>query len=163
MGFIRHLVPELKFTLTRAFGAIDDRQLAQHIVDLNEEAAGIEALNEFADCRDIQDFSAMTSEGLFRASTLERDQPRTAGSVMCLLVDNPASYGMAKAYATMVSDYRSRTFVSYSLDEALDFMEYSSEDTARLRDLVETTRQSDLATLSAGDASDECRQVRGPE
>ncbi|MCP4642533.1 MAG: hypothetical protein GY851_18965 [bacterium] len=150
MGFTRHLVPELKFVLTRIRGVLDDQQLAQHVADLNREAAAIEGLRELADCRDVQDFSRMTSEGLFRASELERDQPRTAGSVICLLVDSPATYGMAKAYATMVSDYRARTLVSYSLDETLEFMEYSSEDAARLRELIETTRELDTGAPGAG-------------
>jgi len=111
------------FVLTLIYGKLTNEELASHVLEMNKEYADIEGLREVADCRYLTDVSEITGNGLLGSAHLEEGSSRTRHGRGVIVVASEHIYGMARMFATISSQYRDESTVTYSMDEALKLMQ----------------------------------------
>ena len=137
MAITLHYKREMNFVLTRVFGEINDHQAKEHVLKLNEVAKNEKALNEIADCRNLNNFDKASVQGIFYAAALEQGQQRAIGGMLIIVVATDVIFRLARAYAIGAGDVRKEIIVTKSMEEAIQKLDYSDSDKEIIRRFIE--------------------------
>lgn len=122
MAIERIYYPEENFVLTLIYGKLTNADLGRHVIEMNREYSGIEGVREVADCRYITDVSELSGDGLLGSARMENGSSRVRHGRGAIVVASQHIYGLARMYAAISAQIRAESRVTYSLDEALDWM-----------------------------------------
>jgi len=126
MAIERIYYAEENFVLTLIYGKLTNADLARHVIEMNREYSDIEGVREVADCRYITDVSELSGDGLLGSARMEEGSSRVRHGNGAIVVASEHIYGLARMYAAISSQVRAESRVTYSMDEALDWMQIES-------------------------------------
>ena len=144
------LLPEFNFVYTFFQGRVEDLQIRAWTDRMNKD------LEEFSSCREIIDlsgdidFSGLSSEALTQAGSRERERPTAGSGPLAILVSTPLSFGLARAYSTLIGEARTQVRIFYSLDECIALMGLSECQSARLKTQLRMKGLDASASKGAG-------------
>ena len=133
MGISRYYLEGHKFMLTKISGELNDKNLMQHVIDLNKETKEVLNLRELADLREIKSLEKLTVQGTVNCSKAEENRPE---SLLAILVpeSNVVLYGMSRAYQMFSEDKRKDVQIFKDIYKALAWL--SSDDYEILNNFV---------------------------
>ena len=123
---IKHiLLPEYNFVYTQFHGLVEDLDVRAWVDRMNKELAGFNGCCEIIDLSGEVDFSRLSSETLTQAGSREKERPTAGSGPLAILVSNPLTFGLARAYSSLIGEARTEVRILYSLDECLAVMDLS--------------------------------------
>lgn len=128
MSFTRHCFNECNFMLTRVFGEINDKELANHVVQINKKLEDKVNVKELADCRELTNMH-LTTQGTTLNASHEHNKP---GSYMAILVpqEHDMIFAMARTYQIFSEEFRDHVNIFSHYDEAISWLTSNNEEEA---------------------------------
>lgn len=123
MPITRHFFSTKNFVLTRMTGAVDEIALRRHLTAMNEEAADFSALRELVDTRHMECVGCRSVHDVVEVAALEKGRSWATDGQLAIVVAQPVAFGMARAYLVGVEGIRKDVNVTYSLNDALAFLD----------------------------------------
>lgn len=145
------LLPDYNFVYTRYYGSVDDLQVRAYSDQLKNQIAEFKSCCEIIDFSKEIDFSDLSSETLTRAGSLEKERPTASTGPLAILVVNPLTYGLARAYSTFAAEARSDLLISYSLDDCIAFMGLNNIQSQQVQNAINMSNP-EISELQPGNS-----------
>ncbi len=144
------LFPEHNFVYTYYCDSIDDLQVRAYSDQLKKQLSEFRSYCEIIDISRNVDFSNLSSETLTKTGALEKNRPNAGTGPLAILVTDPLTFGLARAYSTFAADARTDVLISYSLDECIAFMGFNRCQSLKIKNAIcQTSPGSSLSSQNS--------------
>ncbi len=120
------LLPEYNFVFTYFTDSVDDLEVRAYSDQLTRQIADFDKHCEIIDFSRNVDFSGLSSETLTKTGAAEKRRSLAGTGPLAILVTDPLTFGLARAYSTFAAEARTDVLISYNLEECIDFMGFSA-------------------------------------